>query len=245
MGFEINFMRLRSLLTCVLFTGLLPLTAGASPINFNYQYTLTATTNDGRSVTGTFEFNPATQTFVSNQWAFNLHAGPTTVSDANNGVTFQNPDTHINGELAYTDGTATVINYGPLDYVPNSGPEVVYPAAAWFEFDQGAGTGLNGWGSSSVQSSLVLMFDALPFSYTDPAGNILDASGFAQGPDLGAAAPDFYDYLSGTVTLQAGQSLPTPVTTPEPATWALLGTGALLLAGVALSEERRRRQAAA
>ncbi|MGH9394821.1 MAG: hypothetical protein ACRD1E_11675 [Terriglobales bacterium] len=212
----------------------LTVTASASPINFTYGYVLNAVTANGTSVTGTFAFNPGTRMFASNLWVFNLHSGPLTTSDLNNGVTFQNPDTHLGGILAYPDATVVLAGIG------FTGPSGTYANGAAFEFDQGAGTGTLGRGSSSVESSLTLFIDSLPYAYLDPAGHLLQSSEFDQGPNLFTLGADFSDFLSGTVTLGANQNLPAPATTPEPASWALLGSGVLLLGGCALLADRRR-----
>src|SRR5690348_8969939 len=109
-------MRQRWLSTCALAAGLaagaLTVTASAAPINFNYGYQINAVTSNGISVTGQFTFNPVTQVFVSNSWEFNFHSGSLTTGDLNNGVTFQNPDTHLGGILAYTDATVTTAILG-------------------------------------------------------------------------------------------------------------------------------------
>jgi hypothetical protein len=48
--------------------------AAATPIDFFYEYSLNAVTDNGMAFTGTFSFNPGTNTFLNavGKWAFQL-----------------------------------------------------------------------------------------------------------------------------------------------------------------------------
>ncbi|HVA62347.1 MAG TPA: hypothetical protein VNF74_01385 [Terriglobales bacterium] len=195
----------------------------ASPINMIYGFDLNATTTNGVVYTGVLDFNPVTQTFGS--WEFHRESGGQ--SDLNNGVVFQNPDTHLGPILSFADGTASLFGTG-LD------------GSFIFEFNQSAGTGVDGFGNPNVQTSMILGVSALPFTYSDPAGQILGLSNYEQGPNLQTTAADFSDNLFGTLTLAPGQNIPAPVTTPEPAAWSLFGSGLALLGVCGWWAERRR-----
>lgn len=209
---------------CALLLGVAP--ASATPFDFYYAYDLNATTDNGMAFTGIFFFDPATNTFRDTQqsWAFQLqHASVgVTTSDVNNTVTFRSPGGIP--QIAWPNAAPNYASYG-------SGANPTY-----IDILQSAGTGLLGWGSSSVDSEVYLEILGLPLSYSDPAG-LLTFSSFSQKtPGQSPFDPYFLDDLNGTVTLAANQQLPATATTPEPASSVLFASGLVLIAGC-----RRRR----
>jgi hypothetical protein len=111
--------------------------------------------------------------------------------------------------------------------------------ATYIDVRQSAGTGLLGWGSSSVDSEVYLEILGLPLSYSDPLGQVSFSVFSQRTPGQDPFSPYFLDGLNGTVSLVANQDLPVP--TPEPASSVLLGSGLGMLAGFWSLSHRRRR----
>jgi hypothetical protein len=206
--------------------------ASASPVDFMFGYELTATTGNGMSFTGIFGYDPATNTFLNaaQQWEFSLsNAVPGTTTGDFGTATFQSPGT-IN-QIAWPNAN---LNY--TDYNPSTSGS---PSVTYIDITQSAGTGLLGWGSSTINSDLSLEILNLPMSYADAPG-VVNFSSFSQWApgQTENCGTCFVDGLTGTVTLAPNQQIPAPVTTPEPTTWLLLASGLALL----LAYDRTRRR---
>jgi len=228
--------------------GLSALPALAAPINFMIFYNLTATTDNGLTESGTFAFNPATNTFNNTQqhWDFILegaHGG--TLGDVGT-QTFVNPGINGGNYMAWPDANVNFADFEENSSMIGPGFQVIDGSVLQMDFVESSGTGLIGWGSPSINSDLSFQIANLPMSYSDAPGVVGVLSSFNEwqpGQSENCATCFQEDFTGGTVTLVPNQTLPAEITTPEPASWELFAIGFGLLGGCWWWGEQRRARA--